>query len=327
MTTGIFNNLLVSLKNQLEFLEESNYSSFHYRLKSFQEFLDSRLEIQEIFNSIKIKFPASEQDVQRFIQSKIPKPIYKSLNTMLSFTSYEDCVVKSFFVIKKLTEMEVSYHSYIDLMSGYLAKNAEEAIEKFIKEFVKPVIRYIEEKLEQSTIILNFLISYKWRSEWFHRTNLSEMANKGEKVLVKDLYEYLFDRGVEFNIESWSGSGEADIVASQSGNERFVADAKIFDKAKGIGYLAHAFNQIYTYTNDYNQSFGYIVIYKTCEEDLDLFLSGQTLTIPFVEHNNKIIYLLTIDIFPHKNTASKRGKLKKISVTKEDLINSLDEVN
>ena len=325
------NSLVTKLNNLFELLKTSNVASFHDKLKNFWEFISNQPLFTEIIDTLCLQHNDLQEVASKFIRENVDNTYQTTIN---NYNSHYEYIAMSAFIIKQCTEKNFQRDLYTSLMLGYLPSgNHHDAIVEFINEFVNPVKQYIEEKVGDSATILTFLIRYKHKSEWFKREELYQFSNddtkKGEQLLAQNLYEYLFDQGVEFNIESWSVSGEADIVASQSGNERFVADAKIFNpqKSKSISYLSKGFNQIYTYTNDYNQSFGYIVIYKTCEKDLEILLSGQTLTVPFVEYNNKIIYLLTIDIFPHEKSASKRGKLEKITITTEDLIKSLDEVN
>ncbi|MDY6795076.1 MAG: hypothetical protein SWK76_07330 [Actinomycetota bacterium] len=95
-------------------------------------------------------------------------------------------------------------------------------------------------------------------------------TSKGEKHLALDLYEFLYNQGVDFMIEPASVSGEADLVAAQTGEYPLIADAKIYnpDKGKGKDYIAKALNQIYIYTQDYNEPFGYMVVYKTSDDEL-----------------------------------------------------------
>jgi len=133
-----------------------------------------------------------------------------------------------------------------------------------------------------------------------------------------NLYEYLHDQGLDFMIEPFSVSGEVDLIAAQKTDDPLIADAKIFTSRKGKTDFARWFNQIYIYTCDYNEPFGYLIIFKICEEDLRFALTNQTQSTPFVIHNNKTIFLITIDIFPYEAPASKRGLLKAIEINEQD---------
>lgn len=279
----------------------------------------------EVIETIKLSYPQSQEEVKRFFNTNIELRIQECLNP----NSDEELVVQSIFIIGKCIEERRNTPFYRELMSGYRPHSDNEAIDIFIEECIKPITKYIEEQIADTSTILNIFLRYKHRSEWFHRDYLYDLwknnTNKGEKNLALNLYEYLFDQGVEFTIEPSSASGEPDMVSSQSGKNCFVADAKIFKEAKDKNYLAKGLSQIYTYTKDYNQPFGYLVVYKTCESDLELSLSGKTITIPFIQHNNKTIYIITIDIHRYKNSASKRETIKPIRISEKDLIQSLEE--
>ncbi len=91
------------------------------------------------------------------------------------------------------------------------------------------------------------------------------------------------------------------------------------------GYIARAVGQIYTCPLDCNESCGYLVIYNTSNTDLRFALSDQIQSTPFVVHNNKTIFLLTVDVFPHEEPASKRPRIKTVEVTESDLIEIIEE--
>ena len=96
-------------------------------------------------------------------------------------------------------------------------------------------------------------------------------------------------------------------------------------KGKGKEYIAKGFRQIYTYTLDYNEPLGFLIIYKTCEEDLKLPFANQAQLTPFILHNNKTIFFLVVDIYPYSNSASKRGKLEFIELKEDDLWNVIED--
>ena len=103
---------------------------------------------------------------------------------------------------------------------------------------------------------------------------------------------------------------------------------KIFDPGgcKNIAYLNRGYAQVYRYTQDYNDPFGYLVVFKVCREDLAVNFRYQEGAIPYFTHNNKTIFVLVIDIFDYPEPASKRGQLKTYTLTEEGLIQTVDEV-
>ena len=72
------------------------------------------------------------------------------------------------------------------------------------------------------------------------------------------------------------------MVSVQVGDERLIADAKVFGPETGKGYIGQGFRQVYQYTCDYNQAIGYLVIFNTSEKQLNFLLpatAGGTLTL------------------------------------------------
>lgn len=202
-----------------------------------------------------------------------------------------------------------------------------EHLESFKEIFVEPFYDYLDENLDDKGFILSLLRHYKHKCEWFQRDSLykiwSSDTQRGEKKLALHLYEYLHEHGVEFHIEPSSASGEADLVSSQTRDEPLIADAKIFNGSNKDS-ISKGFRQLYNYTVDYNEPFGFLIIYKTCEEDLKFVLNDTAQRTPFLSHNNKTIFFITIDIFPYNKPASKRGVLHFVEVTTPDLLRTIE---
>ena len=83
------------------------------------------------------------------------------------------------------------------------------------------------------------------------------------------------------------------------------------------------YRQVYEYTKDYNEPFGYLVIFRTCEHDLAIPTERQETAVPFITHNNKTIFLVVIDIFDYPESASRRGKLQASEITPAQFVESL----
>src|SRR5260370_28259485 len=144
--------------------------------------------------------------------------------------------------------------------------------------FLEPFYEYVDEHLDDNQAMLYFLRRYKHRCEWFHADRLREAVQKdtqkGERTLAFDLYENLHEQGIDFQIEPHSASGIADLVADQIGEDRVVADAKVFwpEKGKEKPYLISGFHQAYTYARDYNEPCAYLVVFKMCNKDMSFLL-------------------------------------------------------
>ncbi len=205
----------------------------------------------------------------------------------------------------------------------------EEYVQAFCRFYVEPLFDYLDEEISSERMTLFLIRKFKHRCEWFRRAEMlakwKAHTKKGEKILTRDLFEYLHDQGIELHLEERSASGEPDLISSQVGDDRLVADVKIFNprKGRGLGYLAKGFRQVYHYTNDFNEPFGFLVIFKTCEDDLSILLPGREAAIPSITLNHKTIFFVVIDVFNYAAPASKRGKLKTWELKSEALIQSL----
>ena len=155
---------------------------------------------------------------------------------------------------------------------------------------------------------------------------MRQIRRKAESTLAFDLYEYLHDQGIDFSIEPKSASGRPDLITEQVGDNKLVADAKVFwpERSKGKPYIISGFNQVYTYLRNYNEPFGYLVIFKMCEDDLKFMVPTTTAMFPSLSHNNKTIFFIVVDICEYDGTASKRGQLKVHEITGEDLIQAVE---
>ncbi len=207
---------------------------------------------------------------------------------------------------------------------------SDDPLSGFRELYLEPFYEYLDEQIDDQRVLLATLRRFKHRCEWFRRDELYKLwqdgRRRGERLLNARLYEYLYDQGIEFYIEPVSASGEADLVSAQVGDERLVADGKVFaEAARGKQNVCKGFRQVYDYTVDYNEPCGYLVVFKTCPEDLRLALSGSTQDTPYFSHNNKTIYCLTVDIYPHEKSASERGILQAVEITEDDLVKAVAE--
>jgi hypothetical protein len=206
-------------------------------------------------------------------------------------------------------------------------------LQRFWKLFLEPFRLFLTEALVDEQVMLYFLQKYKHRCEWFRREQLHHLATdetgKAESSLAFDLYKYLHDQGIDFSIEPISASGCPDLITEQVGDDRVVADAKVFwpERSKGKPYIISGFNQVYTYLRDYNEPFGYLVIFKMCKDDLKFMVPPTTAMFPSLSHNNKTIFFVVVDICQYESTASKRGQLKVHEITADDLIHAIQPVD
>lgn len=320
MEAQIIQNLRHKLQKRVQRLNVADVDTFILYLQHFWRFFDRHAIYVGIISLLVSKYPNIESDTVDILNGEV-----------LSGESEEEAAVIGYSVLRKISEL--AYASRIYQIAQLYAQNSskKQDITEIIRfTFLEPFSEYVDEQLDNRKIILSLLIRYKHRSEWFYRNHLLHLSQndsqRAEKMLALDFYSYLYDQGLDFTIEPSSLSGEIDIAAAQGTDDPLLADAKIFDASdRGKRYIRKAFNQIYTYTQQYNEPFGYLLIFKITDRDLSFSLSNNFLNIPVVIYNHKTIFLITIDIYSHSKPVSQRNPLSSIVITEEELIQPLED--
>jgi hypothetical protein len=319
MDTNVLQTLRYKLQKRLKRINTADYQIYHSILVQAWNFLMSNLVISGILDDLEQRVTSAEKDSERLFSGEL-----------LTGENELEHAALSHWLFKRLA-ISCDSQKPIELAHAFnrSSNKHDDVLEYLTEQFVEPLFEYIDEQIDDQRCILALLRKYKHRVEWFFREELrgrfAADTQRGEKRLAMDLYAYLHDQGLEFSIEPASISGEADLISAQSGTDRLVADVKIFDpgKSKGLSYLHSGFHQVYQYTKDYNNPFGYMVIFKTCAEDLSVNALHQDSSLPFFTHNNKTIFVLVIDIFDYPTSASKRGSLKSYELLESDLIRTV----
>jgi len=321
MNTQYIQNLRYKLQKRIRRLNSIEYQVFHFSLKQFWGFLKNYPIFIDILEDLEHRCPSMEPEAERIVRDKQARIVDNELKN----------AAISYFVLKKCVESDSQMiECDIGKLYGYESKYSD-LLEHFRSLFLEPLYEYLDEQLDDQRAILALLKRYKHKCEWFQREHLFNLwksdTARGEKHLALHLYEYLYDQGLDFVIEPFSVSGEVDLITAQKSDDPLIADTKIFnpEKGKGTNYIAKGFNQIYLYTRDYNEPFGYLIIYNISGKDLKFSLVNQEQSIPFIVHNNKTVFIVTIDIFPYEISASKRGPLRTMEITEEDLVQIIEK--
>ncbi|TKJ42942.1 hypothetical protein CEE36_05495 [candidate division TA06 bacterium B3_TA06] len=320
MDTAYVQNLRYKLQKRFRRVNSADLKLIHVALKQFWSFLHSYPVFVGILKDLKSR--VSDLDI---VAVNIENG---SVSNYFPDNELQAAGI-SFYVISKCLKSSREDSEYLIGAHYGETSDAFEALNKFRVFFVEPLYEYLDEQLDDQRAILALLRRYKHKCEWFQRNELHKMweddRSRGEKKLALNLYEYLHDQGLDFNIEPWSISGEADLVAAQKSDEPLIADVKVFSEPNKKNYIINGFGQIYRYTRTFNEPFGYLIIFNTSDADLKLALLHQEQATPFVVSNGKTIFMLTIDIYPVIKTASKEGKLKTVEITEKDLVKVVEE--
>jgi hypothetical protein len=321
MNSEYVQNLRYKLQKRVRRLNSTEFGTFHNALSVFWKFLDSHSIFRGICDDLLARVANANDDALRICEKQ------ESLlgTTELEHAAMSYCVIQ--WCIRSVRPDAESHVGRLYVRTS----NFTEMIRAFRDQFLEPLYEYIDEQLDDQRAVLALLRRYKHKCEWFAREGIfnrwKDDTKWGERGLAQHLYEYLHDQGIDLHIEPQSASGEADLIAMQKTDDPLIADAKIFDpdRSKGKPYIASGFAQVYRYTIDYNEPFGYLIVYLTGKHDLRFTLKEKVQSTPFIVYNNKTIFLMTIDIFPHEESASKRGTLTPVEITEEDLIKMAEE--
>ena len=319
-------NIKLELNTSFRTVTNSNYNTYVNNLIRFYNRLAQIEIVSYKLDEIEKKYSSIEEHASEYI---------KTSERVQTYNTHEENAVLCWFILKKvINDSEVGTEDLVrNIVTSYFSDEygLDVIYSSFSQYIVEPVYNFIISSLNDTNLILSILIKYKHKAEWFKKDFLYQLfesdTQRGEANLSYNLYEYLFDQGIEFHIEPKAESGRPDLIESQTGHDRLVADVKIFDivKSKGKSYIISGFNQVYTYTKTYNNSLGYLVIFKTCETDLSLNFTNKENSTPYITHNGKTIFFIVIDIFQYETTASKRGRAEAIEIKEEEFINILEE--
>lgn len=318
MDSEYIQQIRYKLQKRLKRLNSAGFSTFKMTLSQVWGFLQDNEITKGILDDLERRFPELEETVQQSDPDTALAGITEAENDAICYWMTRAVALSE----DSMAAVEIGRR--ITNGSGFDAY-----IEAFRQTYVEPLFDYIDEHIDDKRIVLVLLKKFKHRCEWFHRESLfgtfKDATGQGEKNLAKRLYEYLHDQGIQFHIEPVSAAGMIDLISPQTGKDRLVADAKLFnpDRGQDRGYIIKAFRQVYDYAKEYNETFGYLVIFKTGETDLSIPTANQESSVPFITHNNKTIFLLVIDIFDYAESASKRGKLKSHEITPAEFVETL----
>lgn len=308
-----------SLQRRLQRLLASRYPFFHPTLVRFWRFLQGEPVLRGVLQALERRSAEAKAEADRILHENLP----------VSCLDEDAQVGVSYFVVKHCVEANDPDQAVIVSALFNAGHQTGDDLYPFKATFIEPLCDHLDEQLEDQRVILELLRRYKHKCEWFQRRRLFDLwetaDRDGEWLLKLHLFEYLHDHGLDFTIDPHSDSGKADLVAAQGTPDPLVADAKVFTIRAGKGYVVGGFHQVYRYTLSYNEPFGYLIVFKTCNEDLNFALATESQATQYVTHNGKTVFLVSIDICPNPTPASKRKQLRTIEITQAELIQGIAE--
>lgn len=314
-------NLRVKLQEWMNRIYQSP-QHFNSTNKFFYENIKKNPLLSSILDGVKTQYPNIENEVEKFLSY-----VKKTHNRPdVSFTDESHKGVFFYLVVKAIEEAEYQY-SFNQLVYG---SNQDENVSNYVDYYIKPIVHFLEDSLDEGSFVLHILEKYKFRTENFTKKALVEKYHNAvssyEQVLEDDLRLYLFDQGIDNPFSTpKSASGRSDIIGGLDTNDPLVLEVKIFDKDKSYGKnrVISGFKQAVQYSNDYNKSVGYLVTFVLDDVHVEIENSLTEKSWPIkIEFAGKLYNL--IFIYLNGESASK-GKINKISITREDLTKAVED--
>lgn len=309
----IFENLKENLFSRFQRVMDSEAEHLHQNSQQFFHFISTEPGVKEIFETLHENTFRIKDQMNPLLSGQ--KPIFKSL--------YESALVG----VKVLESCPFSWKDAENAFSVASTGETDRAksVAYFKRNLIEPVFLIINEKISERQCFLHFLIRYKQKAEWFKKDELFEIAKKitsqTEINLQKHLFEYLHDCEVVFFVEPRSPGGKVDFLSPQKDGSRVIAETKVFSRgSRGKSYLIKGFRQLYNYTCDHNEPFGFLIIYNISDAAIHFSFKNSTFGVPRIHFNDKIIHFLNIDLHPYSVSASQRGKAKVVKISESELI-------
>jgi len=267
-------------------------------LKIFFDFLNSDLLLRSILDELSKDLPD-------------PEPLMSQIQNTRSITlppSYLEKVKACLSILRHMIEKNEEPWQLMSFVSA--SGNLDVMTDEVVKEFFVPVCKYIDEKIASIDSFQYLIVRFKLKSEWFERENLFNLysgnTSKGESILDKALRAYLFDQGIEFPFSKPSSpSGEVDVLSIIK-QKPIPLEIKVFDgEGRSQSYVRQGFRQAFNYAKDYGEPSAYLVIFNVSQHDLIFKLSSPNIPQRLVI-GDKTVYIFTINLYSHEETASKR---------------------
>lgn len=223
---------------------------------SFFSKLESLPQCKQILEELKKNYTIAEDEFHSLACTEIDK--YKKLFESHDANYYAAFCLQWYYYQKK-QKKSGSMKTYADKTRWLILTNKESADKSrlFKTDVIRPIVDYIVSQIKEQNLIYYYLDRYKSRVE---RYTFSDLADKNELGLQKDLALYLFDRGLSFYHEPNLGHGKPDFVIDLECNDKpFVVEIK---KIKNLtrGIIDDSLCQLRAYLDQF-PSYGCLYIF------------------------------------------------------------------
>lgn len=212
------------LQKRVRKLHSADFRLFSFNLRTFFDFFEASPILCGVRDELLAAVPKDEldKDMELLLSRRREVPV--------KGTEAEEAALGYVF-LKHCMDNAGSFSPH-EVGFSYGGKDGSGGLDKVRQVFLEPFYEYVDEHIDDQQAILYSLRKYKHRCEWFRKKQIHDLAadqtGKAESSLAFDLYEYLHDQGIDFSIEPKSASGIPDLIIEQVGDDKVVADAKVF---------------------------------------------------------------------------------------------------
>lgn len=311
-------NLRTNLQEWRNRVYRSTYQNFDNNFNFFFAKLGDIGLLKSLLLEAGEKYHLERSKLDEFYES-----VFRNANIMY-YENEQDAAASCFQFLVYLRTMKNHDPSVILRNLGH-GKHHSEQLENFIENYIDPITHYLHDQIDDANSTLYLLEKYKSRVEWFLRGKLMEQYrnNNSEQYLEDDLRLFLFDQGIDYPFSTpRSASGRADIVGLIDKDDPLVLEIKIYDSSRGYrkNRVIDGFTQIVKYSNDYNKSVGYLIVFNidNVEIDIQKTTTRHTSYPRSVIFNHKTYFIIVVNL-NQDVTASKQGKLTIESISEGEL--------
>jgi hypothetical protein len=192
-----------------------------------------------------------------------------------------------------------------------------------VEKVYAPLFDYLIDHVAAESSVLYVLERFVRSVEWFTREQLyqeylADTAN-GEMVYDKALRQFLFGEGINMPFsQAKSPAGVSDVLAELDSEDPLVCEVKLYTGDKRP--IGTGLNQAVLYAQDHGKSVAYLVVLNLTDRTIQFPTDGdEKQPPPYLDVGGVRVYLLVVRALPPAASASKAGKPKPLTLTKDDL--------
>lgn len=293
-------------------LYKSEYHDFLNNFKFFFNRIYGERILKSIIENIQSEYPLNNDELSEWMKQLSQNKV-NYVNEKQRFSYY--VYYCNYFLKENKNPIDYTYLG---------VKDRSEAL---LNRVITPLVNYLHSTLDDINTLLYILEKYKLRTEWFTKDILKDkyknaLNRQYEQVLEDDIRQYLFDQGIDYPFSTpKSASGRADVVSLVNTEDPLVMEIKIFDSERKYGKerIISGFTQIVKYANDYHKNIGYLVVFNLDEIEIEVESIESDNKFPNrVIFNGKTYYIIIINL-NYDTSASKQGKLNRLTIPYNDL--------